>query len=1362
LNLFNIEASSIFQFIRRVLTSPIPPDPEKPDPIIEDWRSSSFKIRPDGSRLDRSLENTTEYKDIAGSVPKIVDPFLSKATTVEAENILMQKFDQPEQNFNLEVPVNPVLPSASWDYKPNSNAEFPMNPSLLSTSSNETPPENKNSSDLQWVSATAREIRLAADADALFGTTVTEVRQYLKADRVLIYGFQSEAKGLVLAESMMNGYTPTLGETLPPIAFGADNLLDYQQQPAVCLNNIDQQALRPYHRQLLEQFQIKASLSLPILVQNKLWGLLVVQQCSQSRKWQDTEIILLYQIVNELKLRLQGLDFHIERQALARVSEKIHQNSNIETIFQIVSQETRNLLKVERVAICQFRPDYFGDFVFESKEGELPSIMGIAWEDTYIRETQGGGFRNNKPFISDDISKTSLSDCFRTIEGLEIRACAIAPIFREQTLWGVLCAYQHSASLHWQASEVQLLQQMSTQLGVALQQTTLLEERDKSTQYKQELPTLIGKMNNASSFERTCQAAVQEVRQMLDVERVAIYKFRPDYFGDFVYESESGGFPNLVGSAWEDTYIQEHQGGRFRNNEPYLADNIYAARLSECHVKTLEHFGVKSYLIVAIKQGEKLWGLLSAFQHSGSRHWLDSDVTLLSEIGRQLGLSLQSTDYLTQLEEQFTQTSKTAQISRTVSEIIPKILQAQDLETTARVTNQSVRNLLKCDRVALYRCLPDGSSEWVAESATQNQQALNRFDVSALWVKRGLQEPRESPYHHLKSLVVNNSHTAGYSPEEVEKLEELEVNAYVITPIFKENHLWGWLVANENEKPRSWTEAEIAALNQICTQLGTAMERVSYLEQIQQTTNQLVKTTEQERLITRIGERIRQSLNLQQVFKQTVREIRSFLKTDRVIVFKFDPSSGYDDGEVIAEDVRAGFASTIAAKIHDPCFSERSAELYQKGRVWAVSDIYEADLADCYLELLAQFQVRGQMIVPLMKGEDLWGLFGIYQCNGPREWQESEVEFARRIAAQLNVAIQQGEYLEQMQQQSQQIAEAAQRDKAAKEQLQQEVIQLLIAVRPALEGDLTVRAPITESEVGTIADAYNNTLGSLRQIVTQMQTAAQQVVQTSTTSDASIGALATQAQQQLQALNRALEQVQTLLHATEAVEANAQQVEVAVQMANQTVQEGDAAIERTVDEILNIRETVAETNKRLKRLSESSQKITRVLSVIGSFTNQTQLLALNASIEATRAGEYGRGFAVVADEVRSLARQSAGATTEIEQLVQEIQMGTAEVSTAMETSITQVAAGTDQVAEARQHLNEIVAATDRISQLVVGITQSTQAQTQQFHAVTATMTEVAAIANQTSEDSATMSTSFKELLEMAQNLQEKGAQFRVN
>jgi methyl-accepting chemotaxis protein PixJ len=135
---------------------------------------------------------------------------------------------------------------------------------------------------------------------------------------------------------------------------------------------------------------------------------------------------------------------------------------------------------------------------------------------------------------------------------------------------------------------------------------------------------------------------------------------------------------------------------------------------------------------------------------------------------------------------------------------------------------------------------------------------------------------------------------------------------------------------------------------------------------------------------------------------------------------------------------------------------------------------------------------------------------------------------------------------------------------------------------------------------------------------------------------------------------------------------------------------------------------------------------------------------------------------VVADEVRSLARQSAEATSEIEQLVQEIQMGTAEVSSVMEKGIQQVAQGTTQVQDARQNLNAIVEATTQISQLVEGITEATQVQTEQFQSVTQTMSEVAAIANKTSEDSIEISTSFKDLLTMAQNLQASADQFKVD
>jgi twitching motility protein PilJ/methyl-accepting chemotaxis protein PixJ len=225
---------------------------------------------------------------------------------------------------------------------------------------------------------------------------------------------------------------------------------------------------------------------------------------------------------------------------------------------------------------------------------------------------------------------------------------------------------------------------------------------------------------------------------------------------------------------------------------------------------------------------------------------------------------------------------------------------------------------------------------------------------------------------------------------------------------------------------------------------------------------------------------------------------------------------------------------------------------------------------------------------------------------------------------------------------------------------------------------------------------------------------------------------------------------------------SAKQAEVAVQQAQDTVQEGDTAMNRTVDGILAIRDTVAETAKKVKHLGESSQKISTVVNLISTFAAQTNLLALNASIEAARAGEEGRGFAVVADEVRSLAQQSAEATIEIEKLVAAIQGETNEVVAAMEAGTEQVVMGTKLVDETRQSLNKIATASTQINHLVEEIAQATLVQSQASEAVTETMTDVAAIAQKTSTGASLVSESFKELLAVAQSLQEDVGQFRVS
>ena len=1030
--------------------------------------------------------------------------------------------------------------------------------------------------------AVANRMAQATTLENLYQIAVTEVRRRFEVERSLIYRFTSETQGTVVAESLSAGYSPMLGEAVAAIAFGASSAESYKQQPSVAITEAAEAAITPHQMKLFNYYQVQASLSLPIFLEGQLWGLLVMQQCSAPRVWNEQEISFLYLVATELQVNLQPLNFQAERRLFANLSDRIRQSSEADPVFRTATRDVRKLLGVDRVAVCRFRQDYSVQFVSESKAAGMTSMLNVVSSDTYLKEQQGARFCQHEPFVVNDVEQDpALSTCHvELLADFDIKACALVSIYRGEKLWGWLAAYQHSGARVWEDHEIKLLTQVGDLVGVALHKAELTEEMSRAAENQEALPEIISKISNTSYVEKIYQTAVQEVRQLLGVERVCIYKFRPDYFGDFIYESGAGGWPSLVGSAWEDTYVQKHQGGRFRNTEqPFLADDVYAAGLSECHVQTLEHFGVKSFLIVAIRQGGKLWGLLSAFQHSGPRHWLESDIKVMQDISREMESSLKGAEYITQLQEQSAQMTKAAQIGRSVGEVIPQILQAQDTQQIFQVTQRAVRQLLKCDRTTIYQFGADWSQQLIHDSAGSRQSAASEQSLRAIWPKIDLRETQGGPYRQLESLVVNNIYAADHAPLDVEMFEDFGVSAYVMVPIFSEGQLWGLLGAYHNDGPRSWAEAEINALKQVGLQIGAALQQVNYLEQLQAQTNKLTET--------------------------------------------------------------------------------------------------------------------------------------------------------------------------------------ADREKTSKELLQQQVIQLLQAVGPALQGDLTVRAKVTETEVGTVASAYNNTLQSLQKIVLQVQAAANQVGETSKLSETSVVSVTQQAEQQAKSLEQALMLVQNMVASTEAVAQDAQKVEVAAQQTNQIVQRGDTAMNRTVDGIMAIRSTVAETNQRIKRLSESSQKVSKIVSLIGHFTTQTQLLALNASIEATRAGQYGRGFAVVADEVRSLARQSAEAATEIEQFVQEIQMGTAEVSTAMETGIQQVAEGTSMVTDARQNLTAIVEATAQISQLIADITQTTHKQADEFKVVTETVTEATEIANQTAESSNELAHSIQQVLDTAKDLQASAGKFKV-
>ena len=337
------------------------------------------------------------------------------------------------------------------------------------------------------------------------------------------------------------------------------------------------------------------------------------------------------------------------------------------------------------------------------------------------------------------------------------------------------------------------------------------------------------------------------------------------------------------------------------------------------------------------------------------------------------------------------------------------------------------------------------------------------------------------------------------------------------------------------------------------------------------------------------------------------------------------------------------------------------------------------------------------------------------------------------------------------------VTEAVDRDTRQ----QKAILELLDEITNLADGDLTVDVTVTEDFTGAIADSINYTVGSMRSLVGTINT-----------TSAELSTAASSTADTARKMNQASErQAKEVANVTTAIVASSQQLEKVAgraeslaqdaQRSVQVARNGAETVNRTIQNMTSLREQIQDTAKRIKRLGESSQEIGNIIEFINDISEQTNTLALNASIQAAMAGEQGRGFAVVADEVQRLAERAANATRQIENLVKTIQADTTEAIVSMERSTANVVAGAKSAEEAGQALTQVEGASNDLARLITEISTQARGQSAAATKIAGTMQVIRDIAVQTAGSAAQTADAVGNLNSLSDKLRQSVAGFKL-
>ncbi|WP_193197520.1 GAF domain-containing protein [Nostoc sp. MG11] len=698
----------------------------------------------------------------------------------------------------------------------------------------------------------------------------------------------------------------------------------------------------------------------------------------------------------------------------------------------------------------------------------------------------------NGETILEDIHYRPVDAChIEYLTAMGVKSSVVAPILYQNELWGLLVSH-NSETRFISEYELEAVQMVVDQLSVAIAQSTLLTQARQKAEREaiinriatllHSLPTIIlqpaleaaiaafngigGRLcirNEALNFQN---GSVQSLVECLIPGNNCIRLYTS---GQQPIVPEQNIYPLIEQySVWQEHY----KSGEY---DVWAISDIYQTPSLRSLQTSFQQTKIRSMLMIPLQYRQQLLGYLSIFRNeidtetlwagqldldqrqlyprlsfevwreykkAQARKWTDEEIELAGELSKHFASAIQQYELYQQvqafnenLEKQVKRRTfelqRTAEQQQAVFGVIAKIRESLDTNTIFQTTTKEVCQLIKADRVSVYRFSSDWGGEFVGDFEAASPYWSNEYKlgINTVWNDTYLQDTQGGRYRNNETFAVDDIYKMGFDPCHIDNLEQFQIHAFVLAPIFVGQKLWGLLATYQHSRPRQWKAVEINFLSQIAAQIGVALQQAELLTQTQQQALGLQQAAEQQQVLFEVVAKIRESLDLETVFAATVCEVRRSLNADRVVVYRFDPNSEFDEGEIVSENVLPEFTSALTLKIQDNCFKKKYHALYRQGRVNAIADIHNSGLNPCYVQMLEQLQVQANLVLPLAKSNELWGLLCIHQCNQPREWQTSEIQFATQVAAQLSVALEQADLLVQTRQQAADLHEAAEQQR---------------------------------------------------------------------------------------------------------------------------------------------------------------------------------------------------------------------------------------------------------------------------------------------------------------------------------------------